>query len=438
MTEQPGITFMNSHVTKECSAVRLWLSAIAVFLIAIVVRAAFLIRNGVVTTLDTVDYVTIAQNLMGHGVFSLSTSFPYIPTIRRPPLYSFFLAAVSPGLTAILLQVALDAACALGVYFLTLSAGRIKQALTAGLFYAFYPSAIVASCSLMSEALFSFTLVTAVVFLVLGIRRDAPSASIAGSVCLGLTILCRPIAGAYLIALVATLIASGTVPRRYLHSAILLVGATSILSPWLARCYAVSGRFVFVQGFSAINVYVPTMMELDQADEVVFWPWPHLAHTPYGSRLDKANTPAEMVEADHFGVAEALRNIRHNPRGYVRLRLRTLPHLFLSSFDSFTGIDRSFRQLLASRDVPHITVKFLMMAVFSVAPLILGVFGLPSIRCNSVALLCASIWLTTLVVHMPMWIESRFWLPAVPFLLVNASCGFAKLVERPRSTSVAA
>ena len=159
-------------------------------------------------SLDTVDYVTIAQNLMGQGVFSLSTSFPYIPTIRRPPLYSFFLAAVSPGLTAILLQVALDAACALGVYFLTLSAGRIKQALAAGLFYAFYPSAIVASCSLMSEALFSFTLVTAVVFLVLGIRRDAPSASIAGSVCLGLTILCRPIAGAYLIALVATLIAS--------------------------------------------------------------------------------------------------------------------------------------------------------------------------------------------------------------------------------------
>src|SRR5271157_1101938 len=134
MTEQPGITCMNSHVTKEWSAVRLWLSAIAVFLIAFVVRAAFLIRNGVVTTLDTVDYVTIAQNLMGHGVFSLSTSFPYIPTIRRPPLYSFFLAAVSPSLTAILLQVTLDAACALGVYFLTLSAGRIKQALTAGFF----------------------------------------------------------------------------------------------------------------------------------------------------------------------------------------------------------------------------------------------------------------------------------------------------------------
>src|SRR5208282_2089288 len=334
MTEQPGITCMNSHVTKEWSAVRLWLSAIAVFLIAFVVRAAFLIRNGVVTTLDTVDYVTIAQNLMGHGVFSLSTSFPYIPTIRRPPLYSFFLAAVSPSLTAILLQVTLDAACALGVYFLTLSAGRIKQALTAGFFYAFYPSAVV--------------------FLVLGIRRDSPSASIAGSVCLGLTILCRPIAGAYLIALVATLIASRTVPRRYLHSAILLVGAISILSPWLARCYAVSGRFVFVQGFSAINVYVPTMMELDQVDEVVFWPWPHLAHTPYGSRLEKASTPAEVVEADHFGVAETLRNIRHNPRGYVRLRLRTLPHLFLSSFDSFTGIDRSFRQLLASRDVPHI------------------------------------------------------------------------------------
>src|SRR5208282_877617 len=130
-----------------------------------------------------------------------------------------------------------------------------------------------------------------------------------------------------------------------LHSAILSVGAVSLKNQWLARCYAVSGRFVFVQGLSAINVYVPNMMKLD---EVVFWPWPHLAHTPYGSRLEKASTPAEVVEADHFGVAETLRNIRHNPRGYVRLRLRTLPHLFLSSFDSFTGIDRSFRQLLAS------------------------------------------------------------------------------------------
>ena len=110
--------------------------------------------------------------------------------------------------------------------------------------------------------------------------------------------------------------------------------------------------------------------------------WPQFSRTPYGLRLTEASTPAEMVEADHFGFAQTLRNIRHNPGGYLRSRFRALPHLFLTSFDSFTGNYRSFRPIFASRDVLLTTVKISMMGIFSLAPIVLGVFGRPSIRRN--------------------------------------------------------
>ena len=184
-------------------------------------------------------------------------------------------------------------------------------------------------------------------------------ASIGGGVCLGLAILCRPIAGIYLIAPLAALIIAPAIPRRCRHSImllcrhsiLLLVGTVLVTAPWLVRCYTVAGRFVFVQGAAAVNWYVPTRADLDQANEEKLWP--QFGQDPYGARLAASRTPADMAEADRLGFAQALSNVQCNPVAYATSRLFAYPHLFITSFDSITGINRSFGALMDDRDVAH-------------------------------------------------------------------------------------
>jgi hypothetical protein len=65
----------------------------------------------------------------------------------------------------------------------------------------------------------------------------------------------------------------------------------------------------------------------------------------------------------------------------------------------------------------------MLLLLFSAIPLILALTSLSKARANIVAALCSAMWLYTLMIHLPMWIEYRFWLPAVPFLIVSASMG---------------
>src|SRR5712691_5030590 len=67
---------------------------IGVFVLALVVRLAFV---GLVERRwapDSREYATFAKNLREHATFSLSTTPPIMPSIRRGPMYPVFLALV--------------------------------------------------------------------------------------------------------------------------------------------------------------------------------------------------------------------------------------------------------------------------------------------------------------------------------------------------------
>src|SRR5439155_16491000 len=65
--------------------------------------------------------------------------------------------------------------------------------------------------------------------------------------------------------------------------------------------------------------------------------------------------------------------------------------------------------------------------VFSLAPFLLGLVGLAEARQCPASALCATVWVYFWIVHLPMWVEYRYWLPAVPFLLVSAAAGAYRL-----------
>jgi hypothetical protein len=171
---------------------------------------------------------------------------------------------------------------------------------------------------------------------------------------------------------------------------------------------------VFVHSPSAAQFYVPTRTDLYGLHEAELWQ----ALKTDSYFLSVNGSAPEVAKADKKGFAMGLKNIAANPSDYVIQRVKSYPYLFLSSFDQFSG---------ASSWKTGFWIKIPLLIIFSLIPLGLSFFG---IRHNKVTLLCASVWILTMLVHLPLWIEYRFWIPALPFQVVSATVGLYKLIEK--------
>ena len=281
---------------------------------------------------------------------------------------------------------------------------------------------------IFSETLFTVVLVSAVVALAIGLRRNRPEFTGVGGAAIGLAALCRPIALLLPFGFLSVLMLMPSLPRRLLHGALLLGCMVLAITPWAVRCSRVSHQLVLVQGASAINFYWPTLVDVDQRNYPLIIS--RFRASPYGQYFAAARTPEQMLEADRVGLRQALQNVRAHPAKYLASRVRSFPYLFLSSFGEFTGIKQSFGAVLDQRAALLLAIKLVLLLLFSVTPFLLAVIGLTQARRNAAGALCAAVWVYTWLIHLPMWIEHRFWIPVAPFLLVNAVAGAHLLLGR--------
>jgi len=167
---------------------------------------------------------------------------------------------------------------------------------------------------------------------------------------------------------------------------------------------------------------MPTRWDWDQSDAGS--PWRRLAaEDQYGGHLYSATSPLEMADADRFGYRLAWQNIKDHPKEYIASRISAYPHLFVTSFDFFSGINRSFSELARQHDFWLILIKAMLLTGFSIVPLIAAFVGLGRIRRNLSARLCAVILTYVVLFHIPMWIEYRYWQPFVPYVAVISIVG---------------
>ncbi|HYE14465.1 MAG TPA: hypothetical protein VD968_08505 [Pyrinomonadaceae bacterium] len=402
------------------------------FLAVFAARAGFFAWRGALTGGDTADYLLLASNIAEHGAFSLDTAEPFTPTIRRAPLYPLFLALAGGSTTVvILLQSALDAVVALLVLMLARLAGApTRWAFAAGAAYAIHPGAIASASTILSEPLFAFTMTVSAALLSSGLARDRLPLTAAGGAAFAVASLCRPIAVFYPLAVVAAMpLLLRRQPRRGAHAAALVVCLAVVLAPWVVRSSALAGRFVLVQGLSAANFYMASRWDLNQQDEQqmyrkVFAPE---SGDPYGHALAEAKTPPELAATDRVAMREGVANIGRAPLSYLAMRARSVPYLFLTSFDRFTGLHSSFGSLRAGGRWGALALKAAMLVLFALLPFALALASLRRGFDNAAALVCACGWGYTLLIHLPMWIEYRFWSPVVPLLLVSAALGARRL-----------
>lgn len=327
-------------------------------------------------------------------------------------------------------QVLLDSGTAALVFLFVSMVLSLRWATAAGLSYAVFPAAIYYSTNILSESLFTFLLVGGVVAVAIGFRRDRLLLTALGGALLAFATLTRPIALPLPFLFAGVSLLYRGLSRRWLHYAMLILCLALVVAPWAIRCTRASRQLVLVQGIGPALFYVGTRSDWNQQDSGI---WLRFSRTvDYGRRLAEARNAEEIANADRLGFPLGMQNIKSNPRGYLVSRVKSYPYLFMNSFDTFTGINKSFGTLWSEGDVLRLASKLLLMFVFAIAPFILAWIGLIPVRRNLAAMMGALVWLYVLAANLPMWVEYRFWVPAVPFMLAGATMGAHYLWARLR------
>jgi hypothetical protein len=303
---------------------------------------------------------------------------------------------------------------------------RRRWAAAAGMIYALHPAALEYVNSTLSESLFTFLFTAAVTVLIFGIRRNRLSCAALAGVLMGLAALCRPIAAPHLVAVVAAIwLSRKSIHRPFWIAAVFSVGTIFTMIPWIVRSSAAAGHFALVANTS-VNFALATAPEpwnLNDQDSI--WTNEHYWRAdPCGRALTHARTPQEEVRADHICLQVAITNLKLDPQRYVRNRITQLAHFLLSSFDIATGNTTSFRTALQQRAYAVLGMKFGLWSFFSLIPLLAGLLGMLVGRPSIENRLCTALWVFTILIALPGYVEYRYFFPATPMLLISAAYGF--------------
>ena len=416
--------------TKRILDVRLLAVLLSVVLTALAVRLTFIAPA--LENPDSFQYRTLAENIRAHRSFSLDSHPPFGPSIRRAPVYPLFLALV--GDRARLWQSILDSLVAALICLILASRVKLRWTAAAGMTYALHPGAVFLANAILSETLFTFLLTLAVTALLFGIRRNQLSWTAAAGVLMGLAALCRPIAAPFFVVVAAVIwLSRKSIRRPFWMAAVFSVATLFTMAPWLVRSSVAAGHFVLVAAAGPLNFAIATAPEQwNLNDQSSIWQDEHYWRTDPCGRVLTARTPPEAVRADNLCLQTAIANLKKDPRRYVRNRITQLVHFPLSSFDTATGNSTSFQAALRQRAYGVLGMKFGLWTLFSFIPLLAGLLGMFAGRPEIENRLCGALWVFTILIHLPGYVEYRYFVPAVPMLLVTAAYGLDWLERATR------
>jgi 4-amino-4-deoxy-L-arabinose transferase-like glycosyltransferase len=238
---------------------------LGVVLMALLVRLLFILPAGGKnlltpwgkTNTDAIAYHQLATSLVEDRGFSKPEGSP---TAFRPPLYPFFLSLAyrffgkDNYLAVRVIQAALGTLTVVLLYMVSRELVDGTKGILIAALAAFYPFHIYLSSEILGEVLFIFFLTLALVFLLLSMSRH-PSAYAVGAGCsLGVSSLGKPEIAAFIpFVMIWFFLVHRDWKRRILSVALLLVGFSLLVGPWVVRNYRTYGRVVPLSTNGGIN-----------------------------------------------------------------------------------------------------------------------------------------------------------------------------------------
>ena len=193
---------------------------------------------------DSVQYLTLAENLVEQGVFSQSYQPPYVPDLQRTPGYPLFLILClrMPWLV-LLLQHLLLLLSGVVLYKLLREYFPRKRSRLVAFLYLLQPYPILFASLILSETLFVTCLLAGLLYVVRYWKTGGRLSLGMGLSLLAVSAYVRPV-GLPVLALVVLLIAGKLMVERkgiLLRGLMLVLVPLVLVAPWMMRNYGVAG-----------------------------------------------------------------------------------------------------------------------------------------------------------------------------------------------------
>lgn len=366
-------------------------------------------------TEDALEYHNLALNLLSGQGYSLDGQ----PVLNRAPAYPFYLALVytlfgpNPAAARVVQALLVTATVPLLYYFGLRGWSRAVGVLAAALF-ALYPFSIFWGQHLITENLL-VVLFAVLAALLVRPQEAGPLRFLAAGMVAGLSLLTRPTALPVVLLLLLWLVIALRDFRRVLTAfALMAVGITLALSPWIVRNYSTYGLFIpLTSGYGS------------SAGGYVFWISNNALTAEPGEKWGRYVDPALLPEhaeytrlpndpalLDRKGYEYGLRYLTSNPGDVPLLLLGK----FLRFWNVFPGAG------LLTRAIGALTL--LLLPFF-----LLGLRQAWRDRSNGGLLLAFIVG--TMLVGLIFWADTRTRVPAEPFILLTSALGALQLWPRP-------
>ena len=387
---------------------------------------------------DAAKYITLADNLLNHGVYSSGRGQQLSPETTITPGYPLFLAALldvkqdNPRFSYWLilnLQAVLGAFIVLFTFRVGLLFLPLRAACGAGLLAALSPHLIVSCGYVLTETLFTFLLMISLYLLLRArIHNNRVLYLVFGLLC-ALATLVRPSLALYPFCIVIGLFVAMKLKNYRLQTAgFILLGFLVVVAPWLLwqqhATTAARARYSPVASSFALGTY-PNLIYRN----------PKLRGFPY--REDPAYT--EMGKSLVNGVAVLKQRAAAEPARYLYWYLIGKP-LTYWSWSMIVGQGGPFIYPVVSTIYQQYTVAaatlwlfntlrplLLLLAAWSCAYVLFRIFRAKSIHEEIlvISLLAATLLYFTLV-HTVLAPLPRYAIPVIPVLYLTAAFGLWK------------
>jgi hypothetical protein len=378
-------------------------------------------------------YLDVANNIVNHHTVSGDVNYNPIPSMYRPPLYSFFVA----GITCIFGENPLY----IQLVQLILSIGTIVFVTRITAFYSrnatpyvfalmvMSPFEAVYSVAILSEVLVAFLLTFSVCVLLTFKGRNR---LVICGLALGLTALVRDIYLPLIIIFSVWVAFDASFNRQRFSSALILfLFACIAIAPWTIRNYNISQRFVPVSdGRLGLSLWIGTWAVDGKftANDAMGLPRVYPPEA-FRSEFEKGFVQSALEKGGKSGDQElksfALDRLYHNPFEVFKVYFVRAPLLWLGTrFDIF----QLNKDYFSRGSIPYVLVKASLWGLnfLLISFAFLGMFLAWRLD-NKIKVLAIPV-LYTAIIYFPLnSFENRYSQPVYPFLLVFVGFGISIL-----------
>ena len=377
-----------------------------------------LIYNEPFKAADSIGYDRLGINLSRGNGFSTNLEQPFLPEIRRGPLYPTFLAGIYSlfghrFVFVMLFQVVLDTMTCLLLFLALRRFMNSVFSLSVFAIISFYPFTAYYCATILSETLSTFLLSLSFflwIFCSQNKKSDRrPILLFSLGLTLGLNILCKS-ALVFLPWLVAFsfLYAHMNVPSMK-KAFLIIFGCYLIVLPWTLRNFIVFDKFIPVRTGFGQALWVGAG---EAAGAVVVENKADANMEAVYRKFLETKESRKAIEYDRLLKKAALKKIRRAPFSLIKRSIRNAFRIWISMYHYEMNPYVIYGARIGS-------FAILILAMW-------GLFSSCSIWNRMYPLMLIIAYFS--IVHSPLHIEARYSIPARPYLLVFTCYGLFKLM----------